>query len=338
MFQLSWSTQGITLQFKFTCRESKKRHHTSLCQSFPTAEVPPQKVPDQPTANKQQALTTMTSIPLSATYKSVCLLKTTIAQVSSPTTTTEGNILFDEGAQRSFVTQKLADELQLQPTHCDTTSVSSFGAQISSSKRLEVASMFVYTLNGSRIPISVLTVLQLAAPIRNSLRACLRDIPYLQRLPLAHPVTGDENFEISILIGADYYWHFIQDNKISILTGADYYWHFIQDNIVRGDGPTAVQSHLGYILSGPLHLPKPIETSSLHVAILHCTTNNTESCCPWKSEFMDTMSNEDTMNNAFFQQYMKTHITTRPDGGYSLRFPWKKCHQPLPSNYSVCSR
>ena len=126
--------------------------------------------------------------------------------------------------------------------------------------------MFVHTLNGSRIPISVLIVLQLVAPIRNSLRACLRDIPYLQKLPLAHPVTGDENFKISILIGADYYWH------------------FIQDNIVRGDGPTAVQSHLGYILSGPLH----------------CTTNNTESCCPWKSEFTDIMSNEENINNAFF--------------------------------------
>ena len=305
---------------KFTCRECKKRHHTSLCQSFPTAEVPPQNMPDQPTANKQQALTTVASIPLSATYTSVCVLKTAIAQVSSPTTTTEGNILFDEGAQRSFVTQKLADELQLQPTHSETISVSLFGAQVSSSRRLEVASMFVHTLNGSRIPISVLIVPQLAAPIRNSVRACLRDIPYLQRLSLAHPVTGDENFEISILIGADYYWH------------------FIQDNIVRGDGPMAVQSHLGYLLSGPLHLPKPIETSSLHVVILHCTTNNTESCCPWKSEFTDTMSNEDTMNNAFFQQYMKTHITTRPDGGYSLRFPWKEGHQPLPSNYSICSR
>ena len=56
-------------------------------------------MPDQPTTNKQQALTTMASIPLSATYTSVCLLKTTIAQVSISTTTTEGNILFDEGAQ-----------------------------------------------------------------------------------------------------------------------------------------------------------------------------------------------------------------------------------------------
>lgn len=59
---------------------------------------------------------------------------------------------------------------------------------------------------------------------------------------------------------------------------------------------------------------------------------------PIKSEFKDTMSSEDTINDAFFQQYMKTHITKRPDGRYSLRLPWKEGHQPLPCNYSVCSR
>ena len=152
--------------------------------------------------------------------------------------------------------------------------------------------MFVRILHGSWIPISVLIVPQLAAPIQNSVRACLRDIPYLQKLPLAHPVSGDKNLKISILIGADYYWH------------------FIQDNIVQSDGPTAVQSHLGYLLSGPLHLPKPVETFSLHVAILLCSTSTIDSCYPWKFEFTDNMSNEDTINDAFFNNTLRsTHIT-----------------------------
>jgi len=54
--------------------------------------------------------------------------------------------------------------------------------------------MFVHALNGTRIQISVLIVPKLAAPIRNSVRAHLHAIPHLQKLPLAHPVTGDENF------------------------------------------------------------------------------------------------------------------------------------------------
>ena len=94
--------------------------------------------------------------------------------------------------------------------------------------------MLIQTLNKGHIPISVLLVPKIAAPIHNSICAHLDKLFYLQELPLAHPVTSDDNFHISILIGADYYWQ------------------FIQDRIVRGDGPTAVESRLGYLLSGPL--------------------------------------------------------------------------------------
>ena len=84
----------------------------------------------------------------------------------------------------------------------------------------------MHALNGTHIQISVLIVSKLAAPIRNSVRAHLHTIPHLQKLPLAQSVTGDENFNVSVLIGADYFWD------------------FIQDHIVRRPEPTAVQSKL----------------------------------------------------------------------------------------------
>ena len=53
--------------------------------------------------------------------------------------------------------------------------------------------------------------------------------PYLHGLLLAHPVGSDNKFEITLLIGADFYW-----------------------NIIYGKGPTAVESKIGCLLSGPL--------------------------------------------------------------------------------------
>ena len=227
--------------------------------------------------------------------------------------------MFDEGAQRSFITQQLADELHLQPTSHEAISVSSFGAQVSPSRTFAVATMFVHDLNGTRIQISVLIVPKLAAPIRNSVRAHLHAIPHLQKLPLAHPVTGDENFNISVFIGADYYWD------------------FVQDHVVRGPGPTAVQSKLGYLLSGPLQLPQQAMTTNLHVAIFHCVSQSSgEDVHLWN---LESISNTDKqLNVAFLQQYMKNHINRRPDGTYSLRLPWKENHPTLPSNLSVCTR
>ena len=76
-------------------------------------------------------------------------------------------------------------------------------------------------------------------------------MPHLKGLYLAHPITENENFGISILIGADYYWS------------------FVQDHVIRGDGPTTVKSKLGYLLSGPLPtLPQSLTLHSFHVSQL----------------------------------------------------------------------
>ena len=93
------------------------------------------------------------------------------------------------------------------------------------------------SLAGEQIPVSALVVPHIATPLQNSFQACVNKILHLKGLVLAHPITKEENFEISLLIGADHYWD------------------FVENHIIRGNGPTAMQSKLGYLLSGPL----PIE-------------------------------------------------------------------------------
>jgi len=105
------------------------------------------------------------------------------------------------------------NQIFIQPT----VRPSSLGAQVSSSRSLEVITLFIHTLNSAHIPISVLIVEQLATPIHNSVYTHLNKVPYLKGLMLAHPVTGDDNFEISILIGADYYWDFVQDGIVRVM-------------------------------------------------------------------------------------------------------------------------
>jgi len=41
---------------------------------------------------------------------------------------------------------------------------------------------------------------------------------------------------------------------ISLLIAADYYWMTVEDTVVRGPGPTAVASKLGYILFQPTNM------------------------------------------------------------------------------------
>ena len=159
-----------------------------------------------------------------------------------------------------------ANQLQIQPINHERISVSSFGEQVSASKRLAVLSVSIQTVNKGHIPISVLIVSKLAAPIRNSVRAHLDQLLYLQGLPLAHPVTSDENFHILILIGADFYWQ------------------FIQDRIVRGEGPTAVESRLGYLLSGLLPFPHSVYITCSQVLTFSCITEEVDYNNFWNIE------------------------------------------------------
>ena len=43
---------------------------------------------------------------------------------------------------------------------------------------------------------------------------------------------------------------------MDILIGSDYYWHFLKNRIVRGnaDEPVALETKLGYVLSGKLEI------------------------------------------------------------------------------------
>lgn len=73
----------------------------------------------------------------------------------------------------------------------------------------------------------------IANPIQNPHRIAVLQLPQVRGLQLGHPKTHAEPlFPVDILLGADHFW--------SIVT----------NQIVRGDGPTAVSSWLGYLLSG----------------------------------------------------------------------------------------
>ena len=103
----------------------------------------------------------------------------------------------------------------------------------------------------------VLIVPTIAAPLTNRIHYEASKLPYLQGLKLAHPVTDEDKFEISML------------------TGANFYWDVVENQIVQGDGPTAVKSKLGYLLSGPMPNTRGATTSAamLNVLVQHKMKN-----------------------------------------------------------------
>jgi len=57
----------------------------------------------------------------------------------------------------------------------------------------------------------VLVVPHIATLLQNAVTFDVADLPYLKKLPLAHPISADKQFDISLLVGADHYWDIVGD-------------------------------------------------------------------------------------------------------------------------------
>ena len=218
----------------------------------------------------------------------------------------------------------MASESQIIPTSMTDMAVASFGTTSTTHQKLGVATVEIETESGELIPISVLIVPSIAAPIQNSVSNAVYSMPHLRDLKLAHPVTSDNNFITSLLIGTDFYWT------------------FVQDHIIRGEGPTAQQSKLGYLLSGPLP-GTPSHTMSSALLQITSVMATQVSKVPnlenfWSVEAVGTVTDTYSPDMTFLQSYQQSSITQTPQGAYVAKFPWKDNKPHLSPNITICRR
>ena len=192
------------------CCKCQCKHHTSLCSDTDSLKETTTKQPT--TAISTSTPSSSSTTQLAATSGQhhvasggVCFLKTTVATVSSHGTSVDANILFDEGSQRSFVSKRLADCLQVKPHKTEILSISTFGTQVCHTRQFETTVIHLHGTAGQLIPLTVLIIPTIAAPIPNINQNSISNLPYLAGLCLAHSVSSSEQSTISLLIGADHY-------------------------------------------------------------------------------------------------------------------------------------
>ena len=238
------------------------------------------------------------------------LLKTAVAKVTSGSYTVDANILFDEGAQRSFVTRDLANKLQLQTPGTEEVQLAAFGSSSKKVSHIDTATIYLLTNSREEIAIDVLIVPTIGVPLRNRQRN-VTSLPYLHGLKLAHPLTGEDIFSISLLIGADKYWD------------------IVGNRVVRGDGPTAVQSKIGYLLSGPLPTSTTDTATDCIMNIITPPRDTNDLECFRKLETLGIQSEKDGESSEYLATYQR-NCTVFNYGRYSAQLPWKPYRVPDP--------
>ena len=153
---------------------------------------------------------------------------------------------------------------------------------------------------------------------------CLELHPHISELDLAdNPM--DETCEIDMLIGSDFYWEFV--------TG----------EVVRGgEGPVAVNTTLGWMLSGPANLTG-CRGSTVNLVTTHTlrvddgVTNKMLDATMrsfWELESLGIQAESvETSVSDHFASSIKMKGSC-----YEVSLPWRECHDPLPSNYDLSRR
>ena len=77
--------------------------------------------------------------------------------------------------------------------------------------------------------------------------------------------------------------------EVYVLIGADYYWHFLTGAIKRGEsGPTALQTKVGWVLSGPVQGGSALNLTQVNFTNTHALRVDTH----------DQFMNESSENRA----------------------------------------
>jgi hypothetical protein len=302
---------------RFRCRVCKAAHHTSLHDNKRTKEA------TDTSATKVTAAVLSVSTPESAVVAAAMLqqasspfvfLKTAIARVRSECKSTLANIVFDDAAQRSFITSKLASMLGLKPVAVEHLILSGIKAKPFGPGLYNLTRVGIIDRLGNTVTILAVILEEIVAPLDEKPRKALTTLNYLKGLPLAHPVSNEERFAVDLLIGGNFYWHFM-----------------IDEIPIRGPGPVATNSRLGYLISGSL-TELSVEEYNHSTILTVITGEESDLERLWSLEAFGIFGEGKFGQEA--RDYVQQSIEYRNDK-YVAKFPWKVDHPSLPSNYNI---
>ena len=142
-------------------------------------------------------------------------------------------ILFDTGSQRSYVTESLRSKLKLKSVQHERLNLNTFGEARYKSQNCDLVHLRLKRPGSSddeKIDISALTFPVICSPLPTRVQT---NFVHLEGLKFADDFDGSQD-------------------TIDVLVSSDFYWDIVIGDIVSGDGPTAISSKLGWLLSGPV--------------------------------------------------------------------------------------
>ena len=225
---------------KRMCIKCQGRHHTSICEGT-TSDGAGDGNQDESQDGTTLIADSDVASAVQKTKKEVgpvhdtVLLQTALVTVSNPKTgkSMKCRAILDNASNRTYSSKKIQDALGVKASGKDTQSTGTFGGGSTEAKLRDMVVLGVQGGKSETLFLKTVVVEKICSPLHGQAVDVARAMyAHLYGLPLADE-SANGFVEVEMLIGLDYYW--------DIITGV----------VVRGqEGPVAMESKFGYILSG----------------------------------------------------------------------------------------
>ena len=310
-----------------TCRYCHRKHHQSICsQANSQDKTTSQNLGRNEASQLFDGSPTNTTTTTTNNIKSrqTVLLQTAQAMASRDIdgSSIPVRVLFDSGSQLSYITERLQDQLHLKPFKFEKLHLNTFGTQNYKTQACAVVRLYLKGRpNGESVAISALTSPVICSPLPSAVKVdCY---PHLSDLRLADESDTPKG-EIDVLIGSNCYW--------SLVTG---------EVVKAEEGPVAVQSKLGWLLSGPIDSGEAYQVSHSNVVISGVPANAHDVGDDtifkalrdfWEVESLGIVDTPVTTVNP--NSFMLS--ISYQEGRYTVNLPWKYDHADVPNHLVMC--
>ena len=250
-------------------------------------------------------------------------------------------VLLDSASHCTFMTDRLAKQLQLKSERKELLSISTFAARGPQEVSTYVVHFYLITKDGSCLSLHANVINQITGPIkRGPLQSSDMDFLLLIAVDkLADTIPGgSESDSIDLLIGSDYFWTIVGLEKLTLPSGLH-----------------LVSSKIGYILTGK-YMDSDNDKSSSQQQVSTCFVMTQVNCTVpemnllsssdisvtknpniedfWSLETIGITDSWDVTDDDKALEQFNELISFR-DGRYQVAWPWK-CQNPnLPVNLDI---
>ncbi|XGW10144.1 hypothetical protein V3C99_011987 [Haemonchus contortus] len=249
----------------------------------------------------------------------------------------EVEILFDTGADRSFISEALAQDLGLDTSRGRVLTMYTFGSKDPKTAQSTLTNLNIWDTEGHQYSLSLYTAQNLTGTSKAT-RLSKEDMDFItyHGIRLSRPSQGDES-------------------RPQILLGCDQLWTFLESTSPRYTLPSGLQlipSKFGYLLTGMKSPPfgtagEPNSNTTNLTIVANTILNFDDDLDRWDRywtidssgicEFTGAKDAEKDAVNAQVSKFFDDTIQRRPDG-YYVRLPYKENHETLPSNKAIALR